>query len=282
MPHPQNIRSMTRDEVDLAIAWAAGEGWNPGCHDAACFHAADPEGFLIGEVNNEPVSMISAIRYGDDFGFIGFYIVKPEYRGQGYGFAIWQAAMDRLKGRNIGLDGVVDQQDNYRKSGFTLAYRNIRYEGRGAGGDTTAHDLVPLNSLRFEKVLAYDRSFFPADRQSFLGPWVSQSDSLALAVVRDDHLSGYGMRRRCQTGWKIGPLFANTTDDAERLFQGLVAGVPADAPVFLDVPEVNPEAVALAERYNMSVVFETARMYTGPDPELPVDRLFGVTSFELG
>jgi len=32
----------------------------------------------------------------------------------------------------------------------------------------------------------------------------------------------------------------------------------------------------------MHPVFETARMYTGAIPELPMDRLFGVTSFELG
>jgi len=29
-------------------------------------------------------------------------------------------------------------------------------------------------------------------------------------------------------------------------------------------------------------VFETARMYRGAAPDLPVDRWFGVTSFELG
>ncbi|HLA33082.1 MAG TPA: GNAT family N-acetyltransferase, partial [Pseudomonas sp.] len=31
---------MTRAEVDLAIDWAAAEGWNPGLHDADCFYAA--------------------------------------------------------------------------------------------------------------------------------------------------------------------------------------------------------------------------------------------------
>jgi hypothetical protein len=29
-------------------------------------------------------------------------------------------------------------------------------------------------------------------------------------------------------------------------------------------------------------VFETARMYTGPIPPLRLDRVFGVTTFELG
>lgn len=45
-------------------------------------------GVLIGLVGAEPVATISAVRYGPDFGFIGLYIVKPEFRGRGHGFRI--------------------------------------------------------------------------------------------------------------------------------------------------------------------------------------------------
>ena len=58
VPDGYTIRSMRRDEIDMAIAWAAAEGWNPGLHDAAAFHAADAEGFLIGELDGEPVATI--------------------------------------------------------------------------------------------------------------------------------------------------------------------------------------------------------------------------------
>ena len=34
--------------------------------------------------------------------------------------------------RNVGLDGVVEQQPNYRMSGFSYAYANVRYEGRAS------------------------------------------------------------------------------------------------------------------------------------------------------
>jgi hypothetical protein len=47
---------MSRQELDLAVDWAAAEGWNPGLHDANCFYAIDPNGFLIGllETNRLP------------------------------------------------------------------------------------------------------------------------------------------------------------------------------------------------------------------------------------
>jgi hypothetical protein len=86
---------MDRADVDLAIEWAAREGWNPGLEDAAGFHAADPEGFLISEdADGTPVATMSAVRHGDGLGFVGFYIVAPERRGEGHAIAIWRAGLE--------------------------------------------------------------------------------------------------------------------------------------------------------------------------------------------
>jgi hypothetical protein len=48
------------------------------------------------------------------------------------------------------------------------------------------------------------------------------------------------------------------------------------------VPQPNVAAIALAERHGMTPYFETARMYTGIRPELPLARIFGITTLELG
>lgn len=276
------IRPMTEDEVGLAIEWAALEGWNPGLNDAACFYAADPEGFLVGLLDGEPVAAISAVRYGETFGFLGLYIVKPPYRGRGYGLRIWKAAMDRVRGRNIGLDGVVAQEGNYRKSGFRFAHRNARYEGTGGRPFEHDGDVVELSAVPFSEVADYDRPFFPDVRPQFLKAWINQPEGAGLGVRTDGKLAGYGVLRPCRAGYKIGPLFADTPALAQTLFSALTARVPAGAPVCLDVPETNPQAAALARRHRMKVVFETVRMYTGAFPELPMDKLFGITTFELG
>jgi len=276
------VRAMSRSEIDLAVEWAAREGWNPGLHDADAFHAADAGAFLVGELDGEAVATISVVQYGTGFGFLGFYIVKPAWRGKGFGLRVWNAGMERLTGRNIGLDGVVAQQDNYRKSGFRLAYRNVRYEGRTGGKPSARPEIVDLDGLALEQVLSYDKPFFPDDRTAFLKTWLKQPGRVALGVKKAGHLAGYGMVRACRTGYKIGPLFADSPELAENLFHEMIARVEPGQRVYLDTPEVNREAVALAERHGMQVVFETARMYTGPFPDLPLDRLFGVTTFELG
>lgn len=276
------IRTMTPEETGIAVEWAAREGWNPGLHDAQCYRAADPDGFLVGLLDERPVAVISAVLYDGAFGFIGFYIVEPEFRGRGYGSRIWDAAMERLAGVPVGLDGVVEQQDNYRKSGFALAHRNVRYEGVGGGDAPGSAELVELSALPFETVDAYDRSFFPVDRSRFIEAWIKQPGCRALGILAGGRLAGYGVMRACRSGFKVGPLFADTPALAESLLLALKSGAAASDPVVLDVPEVNRTAVALAERHDMKAVFETARMYKGTVAGMPLDRIFGVTSFEVG
>jgi hypothetical protein len=275
------IRPMTRSELDLAVDWALGEGWNPGLDDVGAFHAADPGGFLLGSLDGRPVCCISVVRYGEDFGFLGFYICAEALRGQGHGWAIWQAGMARLAGRTVGLDGVVDQQANYRKSGFLLAHRNIRHGGAVALARPEDPRLRSPDAGLIEALLAYDRPFYPAPRETFLRAWLDPERRVVRALVEEGRVVGYGVLRTCHEGAKIGPLFAESEAGADLLFRALAAEA-SPGPLFLDTPEPNAAAIKLAERYRLSPVFETARMYAGSDPELPLERIFGITTFELG
>lgn len=276
------IEVMTEADVALAIDWAAAEGWNPGLHDAACFRAADPGGFLVGRLDGAPVATISIVRYGATFAFLGLYIVAPAHRGNGYGLRLWNAALAHAGDRSVGLDGVVAQQANYRRSGFVFAYRNIRYEGRGGAAGALDARIVPLSQIAWTETIAYDRALFQAERTEFLRAWLAQPQARAFGAVARGRLTGYGVVRPCRSGWKVGPLFADDADVARGLLDALAATVPPSAPLYVDVPEANPAAVALAVGRGMEVAFETARMYRGAAPDLPVRRLFGVTTFELG
>jgi len=283
-PAPDNfvVRIATRGEIELSVDWAAAEGWNPGLHDADCFHAADPTGFLLGLADGEPVATISVVKYGADFAFLGFYIVRPDFRGLGLGLKTWQAGMASLAGRAVGLDGVVAQQDNYRKSGFELAWQNVRHEGVAGKPAKRDEHIVSLSTLPFATVQAYDQAFFPADREAFLQCWIRQPGSTALGFVEGGHLKGYGMLRPCRAGFKVAPLFADSPQIAEALFAALRSCAPEGAAIYLDTPAPNSHAIELARRHGMQPVFETARMYTGRVPKVPMERLYGITSFELG
>lgn len=273
-------RVMSAAEFDRVVEWAAREGWNPGLNDTLAFRVADPTGFLVGLKDGIPVTSISVVRYGTDFGFLGFYIATPEGRGQGLGYRLWQTGMAHLKGRNVGLDGVPAQQANYRKSGFNLAWRNVRFGGMPPDPPKASAVMRDAREIPFDRLAAYDRRFFPAPRDGFLAAWIAMPGHCAVVAERDGAIAGFGVIRPCREGSKVGPLYAADRATAEGLFVALCAGAPR--PVFLDVPEPNEAAVALAEAMGLRPSFETARMYTGPAPAIDRAGLYGITTFELG
>ncbi|MCJ1676747.1 GNAT family N-acetyltransferase [Streptomyces sp. APSN-46.1] len=279
------INGASAADMELFRAWADAEGWNPGDTDRFAFAVADPAGFLVGRLDGEPVACISAVRYGAGFGFIGFYIARPAFRGQGYGIQLWRAGMDRLAGRLVGLDGVVDQQDNYRKSGFRSAWNNVRHEGVPCGvprsGGGSGVEIVDAATLPFGQLAAYDRRFFPESRDAFLSAWTGLPGRTALAAVRDGRVEGLGVIRPCSGASRIGPLYADAPEVAAALLGRLAEHAPGGE-VAVDVPDGNQAATALMSGLGLTPTFEAARMYTGPAPDLDLAGLYGVTSLELG
>lgn len=273
------IRTLDPAEVETAVDWAAREGWNPGLADASAFLAQDKTAFRGLFRDGALAAIISATTYQELFTFVGFYICRPDLRGQGLGLALWHDTFNGLKG-TVGLDGVVAQQDNYARSGFVLAHRNIRYGGTAPAGasDPRVVDIAPNH---MDGVAAMDAACFGFARPDFLKAWLAPPFGHACAFVAEGVVKGYGVIRRCREGHKIGPLFADDAEAAAALFGTLVATAQG-GPVFLDVPEPHAAARALAEGAGLAPVFETARMYRGPAPELPLGRIFGITSFELG
>lgn len=284
------IRNMTRPEVDELVSWAAREGWNPGLHDADVFWATDPAAFIAAELDGEMIGGGAITAYNGEFGFMGFFIVRPAYRGQGFGHTLWHARrqrlLDRLQpGAMVGMDGVFDMQSYYAKGGFAFSHRNIRFRTEIDEPPKTSKEgdqsIIPLASVPFDQLMDYDRYCFPASRSTFLKGWIAQPDARALGYMRNGELLGYGVVRRCGEGCKIGPLFANDTAVVDALYAPL-AEFAVGGPLFLDAPENNPVAMAFVAQRQMVEVFGCARMYLGGFPDLAHERIFGVTTFELG
>lgn len=279
-------REATREELETAVDWAAAEGWNPGLGDASIFWDTDPGGFVCAERSGEVVGTGSTVAYGREFGFMGFFIVRPDLRGQGIGRDFWIWRRDRLRtrlgpGAAIGMDGVFAMQPFYARGGFVFSHRNLRLAGTGQGGASVDPALVELGSLPFEQVAGFDRHHFGFSRDVFLHRWIHPEGGLGLGFLDGDRIRGFGVVRPCRTGFKIGPLFAETPEVADALFVAL-SGHAGGEPVFLDVPESHPAALELGRRHQLTESFGCARMYHGPPPKLPWNQIYGVTTFELG
>lgn len=274
------IRAMNLAELEMVLGWAADEGWNPGLDDAKAFHAADPLGFLIKEVDGEPVAAISVVNHDPSFAFLGLYICKPEFRGQGHGMDIWRAGIAHAGARSLGLDGVPDQQENYARSGFVKLGSTIRYEGRM---DAELDPRIRRTSLdEIETLIARDAKMSGMDRRAFATAWFGLTPNRQTMVLTDGvEVTGYATFRRCISGTKIGPLYAASQADA----QVLLASNPfatCDEPVFIDVQEQNSPLGILLQKRGFEPIFETARMFRDSSAVVNPISFHAIATMELG
>jgi GNAT superfamily N-acetyltransferase len=278
---------MARQELDLTLSWAAGEGWNPGLHDAEAFWAADPEGFLVAELADEVVGTGAIVRHGAEMGFMGLFIVREHHRGQGIGRQLWFKRRDLLlsrlaPGAHVAMDGVEQMLPFYESGGFRFSHTQTRFRAHVAARPAGSETIVDLRDLPFEKVSSFDQLHFGAKREDFLKIWIQPKEGAGRGLLDPSgSLVAMGVIRRGQEGHKIGPLFASTSEAAGVLFHDLLRESGA-ALVVLDVPTNNPKAMDLALRHEMVEVFSCGRMYLGHPPSLPWDCVYGNTSFELG
>ncbi len=270
---------MDPDTLAEVLGWAEQEGWNPGPGDAVAFHAADPAGFFLRRVDGLPVSAISMVNHSPEFAFLGLYLCQPEFRGKGHGIAVWTAALEHAGARTIGLDGVADQQANYRRSGFATTGSTLRFEGTGAPAPEPG--VRAMTAGDFQHLASLDRAANGVDRPRFLAAWFDARDGReTLVLEKDGAIAGFITLRTCKHGTKLGPVIAPDTKSALGLV-GAAATRSVPGPLVIDVSEANKSLLRELEAMGYTDTFATARMYRGPVPETGPG-LQAIATMELG
>lgn len=285
-----SVQIMTIDKLRIVMHWAAQEGWNPGKYEIEALHQADPTGYRLLCAGDEPIAALAGVKHSANFAFLGLYIVKPEYRGKGYGKLLWDFTLNTLKNcGTIGLNGVMNQVAIYANSEFKPATLNARWRGKAPKkllnemlGNRPQKKVILTTEAFLTNVVDYDTKIFSTQRTALLAKWLIMPKSHALFAVENGMLKGYGVISVTTEGYKIAPLFADDEEIAERLYVALCQYVEPNAFIYLDTNENNPSAAALTRRLGLEKTFETLRMYKGEAPKSDDKRVFGLTSLEIG
>lgn len=146
-----DFRKLNRDQVHQLVSWAEIEGWNPGPHDADLFYMADPDGFYGYFYEEQLIGGGSLVSYNGAFGFMGLFIMKPEFRNHGTKFV--DASSWITPQLTATIDGLCNQIE-----GFYYGRLDIMYASFDALTQGQNFAVVELNGAMSEPAHIYDPS----------------------------------------------------------------------------------------------------------------------------
>lgn len=263
----------------LVLEWAAAEGWNPGKGDAPLFMLPDPAGLLVAEQAGEVVGSIGMPRFGPGYAFAGLYIVRPDHRGGMVGARLALEASRHAGTRIVGTDGVLERVEDYASLGFVPQHSHHRHSGIPAPIEHPSVRAPEGDDV--EGLIAIDDDCFPGDRRRFMRAWLGGEHVVRVWTGAGGQAEGFGVARRAVDGWRIGPLLAPDAAAAEALVRAIGAALPGEV-LHLDVNTGNRDAPLVARDLGLTPGFECVRMYRGGVPDLPLQRMWGCCTLELG
>ncbi|XP_068723981.1 holothin acyltransferase-like [Montipora capricornis] len=281
----------------IVIKATVEENWRPGLNDAKCFFSCDPSGTIVGEVNGKPIGSVTITKYGDDYGFVGMYIVNKEYRGKGYGLAMYMAALDRVKPRTTGGCALLERENMYKRIGYQSLLYGARYDfhlptALSCFSGISEESLVNIrciDEVDEEALFTYDSHVFGYPRYAFLTKWLRVPGChVHVATDADGSVEGYVVARPTyvkEDGFRIGPLFADSESIAEKLlmvlFKGLLLQEGSTLVICMD--SFSEKAQILAAKLQGIKVSEMVYMTTsGVLPKGCFDKWFGHTTLGIG
>ncbi len=198
---------------DWQLALHCGKGW-----------VAESDGSVLGSAIYWP--------WGSEIATLGLVIVSPDCQGRGAGKALLKTLIGKLEDSKIRLHATPEGKPLYEKLGFvttggirqqqsrelpTIAApqlaKNCCFKALGADDVNTLSELDALSSGMQRQALY----------QALLDPHSPFSMEKGLLLTRDEQAAGFALLRKFGRGYAIGPVVADSLENAKALIQQLLS-----------------------------------------------------------
>ena len=289
------IKPLCSNDIDFVTDISRKEGFSPGVGDLGIYQNTDNQGLWVGWLNDNPIGCIAGVRYNQDYGFLGLFLVIQKYRGRGFGLQLWKKAFSHLSDLPcIGLEAAPDRIADYSKWGFSISSKTTRWQWLGEGKlieeNFTSDDFLNLSfvegsSIPSKAVEQFDEQRETTPRPHFLSNWLKHPAGKVIAVIdKQGKCHGFGRIRPCLLksgeGWRIGPLMADSSRLVKILLKKLIDSHPGL--IIIDAPGLNKSALDLFEELGFESKSQTFRMYRGYQPPVSMSDVYGLACLELG
>lgn len=299
------IRTMTFDEVEWTRSgWAVDEDWSSTVGGLLPYYNQDPNGFYMLEKkqgeDSEKIGSISVITYnGLELGFVGFYIIKPEYREKGFGRFLLESTLEHSANerscKTFGLDCLKKDEPLYEKFGFKTYTTDHFWKldlTKPCEKEKQPIDQQSLEdtSTLSETLFSYDTKVFGCARPNYIKGLCMKPSTVTIVSETNNEIDGYGImservpaKEEPNKSYRIGPLYADTADSASKVLEALLQSVPkTPSTIFLESPETNKQAAELLTKFGFQKYLSMPKMYKGEPPKHDEDKIFSYSSVAFG
>ena len=74
-----SIKPLCESDIDFVTEISRKEGFAPGVGDLGIYQNTDKQGLWVGWLNDIPIGCIAGVRYNQDYGFLGLFLVIEKY-----------------------------------------------------------------------------------------------------------------------------------------------------------------------------------------------------------
>lgn len=212
---PTELTAFETRHVPGALKLSQEMGWPYRSEDWE-FAARVGEGLVL-ERAGEVIGSAMWWNYGQAYASAGMIIVTRSAQGGGNGSRLFNALLEATEGRNVLLNSTEEGLTLYRRRGFTVWGAVLQHQGHlnvpvpaKARADIRPATVSDLPALR-----AFDERATGMPR----GPMVAALADVGDVVVIDrrGRVTGYAIARKFGRGYVVGPVAAESAEDAQRL-----------------------------------------------------------------
>ncbi|MCE1190399.1 MAG: GNAT family N-acetyltransferase [Ignavibacteria bacterium] len=255
------VRPCALEEMGIFFQMADLAGKNFGLTDPSVYHQLDPNGFFIALDENNLVGTVSAIKYNDEYGFIGSHLIHPELQGSQLAQSLLEVAMNRLQNCTVALNCYESQLSFYQANDFKPSHSIFVYSGKAQSILGMPDSVVSPFLHPVELVYNLDRTVYNFNRKHFLYVWLNQTGSMLLANLEDGHYTAMGIYRPCKNSYEISEMISLSIEAAEKVLDALLWHIPQGMMVNIAIPASNTDYINLIEARGFEKTGEYIRMY---------------------